>query len=55
MKDKNEDFGSDLILKNDCKRVVIACEDPYEKVAGKSIQKLKDIISKFEKRSNGDE
>lgn len=32
----------DLILKKGCKRVVIACKDPFEKVAGKSIQKLKE-------------
>lgn len=31
----------DLILKHKIPRVVIACKDPYEKVAGQSIQKLR--------------
>lgn len=32
----------DLILKHKIPRVVIACTDPFEKVAGQSIQKLKE-------------
>ncbi len=33
---------ADLIVKHQIPNVVIACQDPFEKVAGKGIQKLKD-------------
>jgi diaminohydroxyphosphoribosylaminopyrimidine deaminase / 5-amino-6-(5-phosphoribosylamino)uracil reductase len=33
---------SDLIIKNNIKKVVIGCKDSYEEVAGRGIQKLKD-------------
>ena len=33
---------SDLIVKNKIKNVVVGCVDPFEKVAGSGIQKLKD-------------